>query len=285
MTVSKEVQDAVDQIRRDKDLISSMRKADEVRDRQAAEQKERIHSLEVGEPLSAENKQALIDAVGDMRDVNGVLADAVPANTDKPDGAPPAETQVREVPRSDDGKALPVAAPAPDAAAAPLMPNMAFDPAAGNAGQAGHAPAIETPGGFVVAGGGSVSRAVGSLPESPSSSVAVPADADAKAPGGPAVVGPDGIATPLPPGGETSADPAKVDPGRMDAPNSPFGGPAGQEGGPAAASAPAPASDVVAPPPNAVPGNTPAPGDIPAFAPEDATTPAPVPTPTPAPVP
>jgi hypothetical protein len=70
----------------------------------------------------------------------------------------------------------------------PLMPNLAFDPTGGNAPGAGDAgqpqqPApIETSGGFVVAGGGSTQRAPGSRPESPSSSLVVPTDPDAKAP-------------------------------------------------------------------------------------------------------
>lgn len=266
MTISKEVSDAVDQIRRDKDLISSMRAADEVRDQQAAAAQEKIHSLEAGAPLSAEDKQALVDAVSGMRDVNGALTGAVLANVDQPNPVDtPPETQIRDVPRSDDGKALPIAAPVADAPPAPLMPNMAFDPTAGNAGHPDHVPSVETPGGFVVAGGGSVSRAVGSLPESPSSTVAVPADPEAKAPGGPAVVGPDGVATAIPPGGEASADPAKVDPDRMAAPNAPFGEQAGippnvDSGAPVTSPAPdatAPASPVADPPGAPIPSSPP----------------------------
>lgn len=67
---------------------------------------------------------------------------------------------------------------------APLMPNLAFDPAGTNtsppppgAGQPQQAPAIETAGGFVVAGGGATQRAPGSDPQNPSSTVVVPQEA------------------------------------------------------------------------------------------------------------
>jgi len=58
MAVSKEVQNAVDQIRKDKDLISSMRKADDVRDKQLADMQAKID----GAKLSDEDKKALTDA-------------------------------------------------------------------------------------------------------------------------------------------------------------------------------------------------------------------------------
>ena len=91
------------------------------------------------------------------------------------------------------------------------MPTSAFDPGAGNATVAakeGHEEqpaAIETEGGFVIKGGASTQRAAGSAPDSPSSTLAVPAEAVAAADAGVADEGgaPDGTAT-----AEATVDPS-----------------------------------------------------------------------------
>lgn len=195
MAVSKEVQAAVDQIRRDKDLIASMREADKVRDKQLADLQAKF---EDHPSLSDEDKAALTGAVDDIRSTNDELGTAVPANTDgQASAAPAAAGTVAPVDHPDhpteaptSGDVLNANGPAnhPAGGSAPLMPTSAFDPAGGvkpgpvEAGQAAQPVAIETPGGFVIAGGGSTSRAPGSSPESPSSSLVVPTDPDAKGP-------------------------------------------------------------------------------------------------------
>lgn len=207
MTVSREVQMAVDEIHRDRDALSAARKANELLASQLSDQagqvsdlKSQVSALKVGAPLSDDDKKALLDAVNGVGDsineageTSDKLADAVPANvatspagnSGMANGGPvpptPPEHNI-DAPRPD-----PIAGTGQNGTV-PLMPNMAFDPSGGinhgpgDAGQPNQPPAIETAGGFVVSGGGTTARAPGSKPESPSSSVVVPTDPDAKAP-------------------------------------------------------------------------------------------------------
>lgn len=206
MPVSKEVKAAVDQIRKDKDVISSMRKADDVRDQQLADLKAQLADHP---SLSDEDKKALTDAVGDIQGTNDELGGAVTANTSPDDAgsAPNVSGQVAPVGHDDhptepptSGDVLSVNGPAnhPAGGSAPLMPTSAFDPSPGMAsgasdGQPAQAKAIETAGGFVVSGGGTTQRAPGSSPESPSSSLVVPLDPDAKGPASTADVAKSGL--------------------------------------------------------------------------------------------
>lgn len=184
MTVSKEVQAAVDKIRRQSDLIASMRAADDVRDKQLADLQAKVAEHP---SLSDEDKAALQGAVDDIRATNDALGAAVPANTDSPAATPDNPKNAPIAPVGDDnhptepltsGDVLDRNGPAnhPAGGTVAPMPTSAFDPAAGvSVGDAQRAvPAIETPGGFVIAGGGAVQRAPGSDPTSPSSSVTVP---------------------------------------------------------------------------------------------------------------
>lgn len=201
MTISHEVKLAVDEIHRDRDALSAAQKANSLQASQIADSqgqisdlKNQIAALQPGH-LSDEDKEALLDAVngvgetiGAAAETNDKLADAVPANVSAPPAAP-AGPIAATPPPSDPS------APRPDPIAGtgqngtvPLMPNMAFDPTGGvnhgpgDAGQPNQPAPIETAGGFVVSGGGSTARAPGSVPESPSSSVVIPTDPDAKAP-------------------------------------------------------------------------------------------------------
>lgn len=189
MTISPAVAKAVDQIRKDKDLIASMRKADDLRDKQLAELQAKVADLTDESKLSDEDRKALTDAVDEMRDTHEELATAVPANTepvasDASQGGPVAPTPLEYNPDADRPDPLPGTG---QNGSVPLMPNSAFDPdptgarGAGDAGQPPQARAIETAGGFVVSGGGSVQRAPGSDPASPSSTLVAPTDPDAKA--------------------------------------------------------------------------------------------------------
>lgn len=200
MTVSREVHLAVDEIHRDRDALSAAQKANSLQASQIADSqgqisdlKNQIAALQPGH-LSDEDKQALLDAVngvgetiGEAAETNDRLADAVPANV----AASPADAgPVPATPPPNDADA-----PRPDPIAGtgqngtvPLMPNSAFDPAGGvnhgpgDAGQPNQPAAIETAGGFVVSGGGNTARAAGSRPDSPSSSVVIPDDPNAKGP-------------------------------------------------------------------------------------------------------
>lgn len=187
MTVSKEVQAAVDKIHEERDALAAAQKANELTNSQLKDLRAQVEALTPGH-LSDEDKTALLDAVNDVGETNAALADAVPANVDT--SAPAAGAPVAATPPPNDPDA-----PRPDPIAGtgmsgsvPLMPNSAFDPAggvshgAGDAGQPNQPPAIETAGGFVIAGGGSVQRAPGSRADSPSSSIVLPNDPDAKGP-------------------------------------------------------------------------------------------------------
>lgn len=187
MAVSREVQSAVDQIHKDKDLISSMRKAKELRDQQYADLQAQIDAKQ---SLSDEDRKALTDAVSEMQDADAAASKAVPANVDQSkvgNGAASGQAGAQVGGNEGrDGSAEPINSPTGQPV--PLMPNSAFDPdptgarGVGNPGQPNQAPAIETAGGFVVQGGGATHRAAGSDPTSPSSSLVVPLDPDAKAP-------------------------------------------------------------------------------------------------------
>lgn len=186
MSVSKEVQLAVDEIHRERNALAAAAKANELQGSQIADLESQIEALQPGH-LSDEDKQALLNAVNEASDTNSQIATAVPANVAT---APASAGPVPPTPPDHNPDA-----PRPDPIAGtgqngtvPLMPNMAFDPAGGvnhgpgDAGQPNQPAAIETAGGFVVSGGGTTARAPGSKPESPSSSMVVPDDPNAKAP-------------------------------------------------------------------------------------------------------
>lgn len=187
MSISPEVQKAVDEIHREKDINAALKKASTVRDRQIADLQAKIDSAQ---SLSDDDRKALNDAVADAQDVNGDLETAVPANTEPAaaNGVSAGGAPVQTGPGSTAGDAGEINGPstADGGPGAPLMPTSSFDPSPGTAAPpsdgAQQLRAIETPGGFVIAGGGSTARAVGSMPDSPSSSVVVPLDPDAKAP-------------------------------------------------------------------------------------------------------
>lgn len=189
MSVSKEVQMAVDEIRRERDALRAAAKANELQAAQLADLRGQVSALQAGAPLSEDDKKALLDAINEAGETNEAISAAVPANVPAV-GVIPANGPVPPTPPEHNPDA-----PRPDPivgtgqnGTVPLMPNMAFDPSAGNrpvasdGGQPQQAPVIETAGGFVVSGGGNTARAPGSKPESPSSSVVIPDDPDAKAP-------------------------------------------------------------------------------------------------------
>lgn len=183
MSLSPEVKAAIEKIRQDNDLIASMREANKIRDKQLADLQAQVDAFKAQSHISDDDRQALADALADVRDTHDELTVAVPANTENKGDvgnsgrSTPADGGQIDGPSASDGGA-PV----------PLMPNSSFDPAGGvapppaAAGQPNQPRAIETAGGFVIAGGGSTSRAPGSFPDSPSSSVVIPDDPDAKGP-------------------------------------------------------------------------------------------------------
>ena len=213
MSLSPEVQAAVDEIRRNKSLTQSLMDANSLLGEQIAALKAKIDAIPVRQELSAEDKKALQDEVASLDELNDRLEAATKANTNAGSsggGGGPVEVEPRPDPQAEFKEMTPgeladargqqkEAGPAdgidngpgnpPAIEGAPLMPNVAFNPAGVNTprpapgdGQPNQPEAIETAGGFVIAGGGSTHRAPGSRPESPSSSVVVPADPDAKAP-------------------------------------------------------------------------------------------------------
>lgn len=206
-----------DYIKADKeaDKLRDKQLADALAARQDAEAKmadlqAKLDAIPVRQELSQEDKDALQHAFDEANDAqtsagealdqaqatHDELKDAVPANADpvvapsQSNGGAPASERVEpeEIPTDPEAERPD---PMPGTArgdGAPLMPNMAFDPdPTGNKGrgtdaQPNQPAAIETAGGFVVSGGGTTQRAPGSMPDSPSSSMVVPTDPDAKAP-------------------------------------------------------------------------------------------------------
>ena len=212
MSLSPEVQAAVDEIRRNKSLTQSLMDANSLLGEQIAALKAKVDAIPTKQELSPEDKKALQDEVAALDELNDRMESAVKANTNAGsaggggDGAaaepkPDPQAEYRDMTPDelaeargrdkeagqgevDNGPSNP-----PAVEGAPLMPNVAFNPSGVNTprpapgdGQPNQPEAIETAGGFVIAGGGSTQRAPGSRPESPSSSVVVPADPDAKAP-------------------------------------------------------------------------------------------------------
>lgn len=214
MSVSREVQTALDEIKRNKSLADSTAAADKLRDQKIKDQQAAIDDLNakiaaipVNQEMSQEDKDALTQGAADLKAsgdeleaINSQLQTAVPANTPGPAAADNQSgigqasagqsAPVQTGPGSSADGAAPIDGPtaADGGAQVPLMPNSAFDPAGGvkppaaTDGQPQQPAAIETAGGFVIAGGGSTARAPGSMPDSPSSSLVVPLDPDAKGP-------------------------------------------------------------------------------------------------------
>lgn len=183
--ISPEVKLAVDEIHRERDALRAAAKANDLLAGQLLDLRHQVSVLQVGAPLSDDDKKALLDAINEAGETSDKLAVAVPANVAPVDALPAAPTPPPNDPSA--ARPDPIAGTGQNGTV-PLMPNMAFDPSggvshgSGGVGQPNQPPAIETAGGFVVSGGGNTARAPGSKPESPSSSVVVPADPDAKAP-------------------------------------------------------------------------------------------------------
>lgn len=207
MALSREVQSAVDEIRRNKSLSRSLLDANKLLGEQIASLKSRIDAIPVEQEISKEDKEALQKEVAELDALNDELEGATKANTqgggnagssgggeasggDNPKNKPipPVGAEGHPTEPLTEGDVLAANGPAnhPAGGTVPLMPNMAFNPdptgarGVGDAGQPNQPAAIETAGGFVVSGGGTTQRAPGSRPESPSSSQIVPLDPDAK---------------------------------------------------------------------------------------------------------
>ena len=158
--ISKEVQLAIDEIHRERDALKAAYDANSLQGAQISDLKAQVESLKAGAQLSAEDKQALLDAINEAQQTNSELAAAVPANVDTQPSPAPAPAEPTPPPNDP-------LAPRPDPISGtgnngdvPLMPNVTFDPTGGQAQPAGsQGSVIETAGGFVVAGGGAVQRA------------------------------------------------------------------------------------------------------------------------------
>lgn len=212
MPLSPEVQAQADEIRRNKSLVRSLQAERDLWKQKAGEAYGKLEQLTGKREMSDEDREEIKRQSAELDALNDELEGAAHENT-KPEGdhGPGGEKAQREDPqakyKNEDGTAKSpeeiaelrgqerseAGAPAPMVETdgqAPLMPNLAFNPhgdgksppAAADGGQPQQPPAIETSGGFVVAGGGSTHRAPGSKPESPSSTLVVPEDPNAKAP-------------------------------------------------------------------------------------------------------
>lgn len=193
---------------RDKQLADA-KAAQEEADSKLSALQAKLDAIPVNRELSQEDKDALqtafddaqeastaaTDAQANVTEVHDELKDAVPDNTGlvQSGGSQAASdataAQNAQQIAEDRGREKEAGPQPVEPIQAPLMPTLSFDPRgsgphvtpAGD-GQPQQAPAIETAGGFVIQGGASTQRAPGSRPDSPSSSLIIPTDPDAKAP-------------------------------------------------------------------------------------------------------
>jgi hypothetical protein len=196
--MSPEVSQAVDEIRRNKSLTQSLMDANKLLSQKISDLQSKVDAIPAEQHLSQEDKDALAAEVADLDALNDQLEGATKANTTDSSGSsstapgvvkPVGEDGAPTEPLTS-GDTLSANGPAnhPAGGSSPLMPTAAFDPdpngmrGAGGDGQPNQPKAIETPGGFVTAGGGATARAPGSMPDSPSSTLSVPTDPDTKAP-------------------------------------------------------------------------------------------------------
>lgn len=207
MSLSPEVQSAVDEIRRNKSLVKSLQAERDLWKQKANDAQAKLDEIANVAKMSDEDRKAIKDASAEMDALNDELEGAAQENVKPETGAiaaapaepkPDPQAEYRDMTPAELADARGEAKGASDSMGsanppavegAPLMPNLAFNPAGSGSpaapagdGQPAQPAAIETAGGFVVAGGGSTQRAPGSRPESPSSSLAVPDDPNAKAP-------------------------------------------------------------------------------------------------------
>jgi hypothetical protein len=201
MPLSPQVRAAVDEIRRSQSLIQSLEAERDLWKSQAEDARNKMQEMASKQELSAEDRQELEAAVASLDELNDRLEGAAQANT-KPEpaavssdqkAAKTAQEEAEERGRQHAEGSKPV-----EPVQAPLMPTLAFDPSGGNQappgdGQPAQPGAIETAGGFVIQGGATTQRAPGSRPESPSSSLVVPDDPNAKAPATTADVAKSGL--------------------------------------------------------------------------------------------
>lgn len=166
--LSPEIQAAVDEIRRNKSLVQSLQSERDLWKQTAMDAQGKLAQIAQAAGMSAEDKAALQAELVDLDHLNDELEGAAHANV--VDTAAPEVIAPTVLERDPD-------APRPDPLAGtgqngtvPLMPNSAFDPNPQGAA-AGQPQTIETAGGFVIGGGGQISRAPGSDPASPSSSL------------------------------------------------------------------------------------------------------------------
>lgn len=174
MSISPETKSVVDEIRRNQSLTKALQAERDLWKSKAMDAQSKLDEVADKDEMSDEDREAIRAAVAELDSLNDELEGAAQENT-KPEGnGSPAPSGGHDYD--------------PEIQSAPLMPTSAFDPdptgnrGVGDAGQPNQPRAIETPGGFVTAGGGATHRAPGSFPDSPSSSVVVPTDPDAKAP-------------------------------------------------------------------------------------------------------
>jgi len=185
--LSPEVQAQADEIRRNRSLVKSLQAERDLWKSKAMDSQGKLDALSHKDEMSDEDRAEIkrqaaeLDALND--ELEGAAQDNVTADTGAQAGGVVAPTVLER--DADASRADPMPGTGQNGTV-PLMPNSAFDPdptgsRGVGAGQPNQPKAIETPGGFVIAGGGGVSRAPGSDPASPSSSLVVPTDPDAKA--------------------------------------------------------------------------------------------------------
>lgn len=84
MSISPEIQEALDEVRKTKSLVASVHAGIQVTNQLIIELEERIAALQAGQPLSADDKAAIVEQVADLKEVNAQLSSDIPAGTTQP---------------------------------------------------------------------------------------------------------------------------------------------------------------------------------------------------------
>lgn len=119
MTISPQIQKAIDGIRQTQDLVKAVADADKVQTEQigtlTAKVAELQAKLDAGTAISAEDLAGIAEITSDIDMVNAQLKTAIPANTDQAPSSPAPSTQTQGNGPTGNSSEQPVDGPAPTA--------------------------------------------------------------------------------------------------------------------------------------------------------------------------
>lgn len=129
MALNANVQKLIDDVARNADLSKSILAGQDLQNKQIADLKSQLASIQPGQPVDDENLAAINATVATIEQTNAALADAVPASTTLgqkliPLGDPNAQLTKGTQPVTSDSAGNPIA---PDAPGQPGVPQQAAD--------------------------------------------------------------------------------------------------------------------------------------------------------------